>query len=240
MNATRTSRPRAAGFTLIELLVVIGIIAVLASMLLPAMFAVSQQTKVSNTEATLKRICMALELYSKSCGTYPPDSLPLDAQIINFQGIQSGSPPSYVKLKLVATIPPGPYELAGPAYPPEALYYYLCNAFITLEPPSLNVRARAETADCNLNGIAEIIDAWGRPFLYNRSSFPGFLDTYYNYAGNPRHNYNGYDLLSVGPDAQTGTNNLPPIGPTTLPTFCSNALTSDYGKGGDDIVNWNK
>ena len=73
MTPYRGHRPRTRGFTLIELLVVIGIIAVLASMLLPAMFAVSQSAKVANADALIKRISVALDVYFKTYAYYPPD-----------------------------------------------------------------------------------------------------------------------------------------------------------------------
>jgi len=229
---TRTAhRHLTRGFTLIELLVVMGIIAVLASMLLPAMFAVSQQTKVSNTEALLKRIAVALDTYHKAYAYYPPDFINQNRPIVNLQGTLSGTPPTYTVVPTLTN-----------AYPAEALYYYLCHRYLSREHPMLNLRLSIEASDTQSNGLPEIIDSWGRPILYNRRAFPAVADTEYNFAGNPKHNAETYDLYSVGPDGQTGAGkDLPEFGPTTMALFCTRAMdNADDGNQEDDICNWKK
>ena len=224
-HEARTSRT-ARGFTLIELLVVIGIIAALAAILLPAIRAVTRATRTSTTEALIQRLAIALDHYFKEESYFPPDYMPSDAGFVNFRGTGYGA-------------------LATALSPPETLYYYLAHPQLTLQHPMLKL-SRTETMDTNQNSFPEVVDPWGRPLLYNRPVFPGCADGYYNYAAtgvelDPAHNTGEYDLYSVGPDGQTGDDDLPSPGPTTLGEFCQKGMdNSNDGEGEDDVANWKK
>lgn len=65
------SRRRA--FTLIELLIVVAILGILMSILLPALFMVSEQARQSQARAELRTLATALESYRDDWGVYPPD-----------------------------------------------------------------------------------------------------------------------------------------------------------------------
>src|SRR5688500_180115 len=60
------------GFTLIELLVVIGIIAVLASLMLPAMSSAKDRAKMTTCINNLRQIGLGVKMYVGDEGKFPP------------------------------------------------------------------------------------------------------------------------------------------------------------------------
>ena len=69
----RRSHPR-AGYTLIELLVVMGIIAVIASLILPITKSLKKRRIISVAQAQLNQVQTAIENYKSKIGFYPPDN----------------------------------------------------------------------------------------------------------------------------------------------------------------------
>ena len=62
------------GFTLVELMVVVAIIAVIAGIVVPNYVHARRQAAVSNTQANMKQIATALELYFADKQDYPAGS----------------------------------------------------------------------------------------------------------------------------------------------------------------------
>jgi prepilin-type N-terminal cleavage/methylation domain-containing protein len=62
------------GFTLVELMVVVAIIAVIAGIIIPNYVHARRQAVVSNTQANMKQVATALELYFADHQDYPAGS----------------------------------------------------------------------------------------------------------------------------------------------------------------------
>ena len=64
-------KPHRRAFTLIELLVVISIIALLVSLLLPALQKAKESAQVTQCQSTVKQFALALMLYEEDFGMFP-------------------------------------------------------------------------------------------------------------------------------------------------------------------------
>lgn len=71
MIEKRSSNRLVKGFTLVELLVVIGIIALLAAILLPAMNAAFTKAEKSQAQAEVRSILAAIQAYNNEYGKLP-------------------------------------------------------------------------------------------------------------------------------------------------------------------------
>jgi len=102
---TRHIRPASrAGFTLVELLVVIGIIALLAALVTPAVMQAQVAARNAALKVEIDMLHMAMMQYKNEYGSFPPcisGTLPTDPAVKHIQRlfprITSGSAPAEVK-----------------------------------------------------------------------------------------------------------------------------------------------
>ena len=80
-NADTRHEHKDAGFTLVELLVVLAIIGLIAALVAPQVLRYLGGARVETTQAQLKNIASALELYYLDSGRYPSTDVGLDVLV---------------------------------------------------------------------------------------------------------------------------------------------------------------
>jgi prepilin-type N-terminal cleavage/methylation domain-containing protein len=151
MDTTRTDDRARAGFTLIEMLIVIGIIAVLAAALMPALVEGGNAAKETNTKALFRRIEVACDSFERANHYYPPDDFVDPQGKLTFKsdnGINSGIESLVAFLSQVKATGADLSDL-GPQ---------LSNTDSDDNGALLPVLGRKERL--------EIADAWGTPLAY--------------------------------------------------------------------------
>src|SRR5437870_7033078 len=76
-NGKRSNRTSSA-FTVVELMVVVGVIAILASLLFPAVCRTQSAARSANCKANLHQLGLALRMYVDDFATYPLLLSPID------------------------------------------------------------------------------------------------------------------------------------------------------------------
>lgn len=193
-----TRKEKRLGLSLAELLVVIAAVAILCMLLLPAIPGRHRvHAKIALAKSMLGQLETALADYTADHGAYPPEKTPaLDK-------------------------------------PSETLYFYLVGMDISSPNKSNQEKLRRELKDTKVyfefmrnyledydnDGNYEVVDPWGRPWIYVRGDYDGEPGTSRNAW--PLHNGDSYDLYSVGPDGRTGT-------PTRKKKWKEDARTYEY------------
>jgi len=73
MAQTRRVRRRRRGFTLLEVLLVVGILALLAAFVVPALTGAGDRAKIDLTKSNMGNLTTPLELFNQAVGRYPKD-----------------------------------------------------------------------------------------------------------------------------------------------------------------------
>ena len=197
MNQLQSQSHR-RGFTLVELLVAIGIIMVLIGILLPALGKVSTKAKMTSTTATMNEFAKACDVFYTQFGYYPgivpesylantpnapisgtenallhlmggairnddPNYANASGTVLTFTGPTGSAPPTILIKVNPIDIGKGP-RIEGKQYDP----------FFTPKDAQLKIAVGQVGQTLPL---PDLLDAWGQPIGYIRSSRPTGLMT---------------------------------------------------------------
>jgi prepilin-type N-terminal cleavage/methylation domain-containing protein len=202
-----------SGFTLVELLAAIGIIAILAAMLFPALRAVQRKSREKAARATIDRLKLALEQYQADFGDYPPTTL--GALGVATNGVNEGIE-SVVRC-VTTTRERGPY------FPAEEKE--LANTdedTIARDPCASTIGSRE---------AFELVDPWGNPFVYFHHR---------DYRGGQkieRYAFPVHGRLPCKPRPSEKTGQYP--GAASFMVWSVGANGENEDGSGDDITSWN-
>jgi prepilin-type N-terminal cleavage/methylation domain-containing protein len=210
MSRARTQGDR--GFTLVEILVVVGILALLAALIFPAVSFAQRRSREKAAAARIEQLKLALSAYEADFGDYPPTSLAAPGLATNGtnEGIEA------LVRCLTTRRERGPYatfedkELAN------------TDEDSLLRDPCDSTIASKE--------LFELVDPWGNPYIYyhNRDYRGGAKLERYILANGER------AICKPHPNPKTGQ--YPAVSSFMIWSVGANGVNED-GEG-DDIASW--
>lgn len=192
----RTAAARTSGFTLIEMLVVVAIIGLLIGLVTVALAGQSETGRITDCRARIVGLAQLIESYADRMGDYPPSrlgALGLKGANADNEGIEA----------CVAALRSGAYTGRRPE---EA---WLGNT-------DGDANAGLKSADGS-TALLELLDPWDNPLIYIGNADYGHEFSYRLASGDVRvraalnattgapHQFEGFQLLSAGPDGELGT-----------------------------------
>jgi prepilin-type N-terminal cleavage/methylation domain-containing protein len=207
--------PLAEGFTLTEVIAVLAIIAILATAVLGVGRYAMKRARIGKAKATLEKLALAIGLYKEDFGGYIPDTV----QSENGNSLRV----AIDKLRWSRTYTdalgrkrskPSPNDYDKPS---EILFFFLQEMYDVMNQDQGSRQAnrsllanlprkqayvhfkKNELADTDHDGLPEIVDGWGMPFLYvAKDKVRG--DSAANIEPHEGKNPESFSLYSFGPD----------------------------------------
>lgn len=227
--------------TLMELLVVVLIISILATIATGVYTGEARKARIAATHDLLKQLEIAIARYEVDTGSLPPsgsgNQLPPADLAANTGSRYNGSGYLYIALTK---------SLSGSANRPLSSLWD--GPYIQFQADQL----KAQSGSTNVPGRIDVVDAWGHPILYVNSADYNKGGTGFNGGsrlfegtrpsganpdlpapnpfvalGETYYNTNTYQLVSFGPDSQSGS-----------VTNILNFTFSFVGTDADDITNF--
>jgi prepilin-type N-terminal cleavage/methylation domain-containing protein len=206
-----------SGFSLAEIIAVLAIMAILAAAVVGVGRYAAKKARVGKADATLEKIRLAVELYRQDFDMYPPDS----KDTKNGESLAS----ALARLNWRAGFRDalgreGRSRPSDSNYdkPSEILFFFLEEMYdvMNFDPGSRQANKRVlarlprtkayvkfkrnELADTDHDGLPEIVDGWGMPFLYVARDWLAGDSPAVNIEPHKGKNPESFSLYSFGPD----------------------------------------
>jgi prepilin-type N-terminal cleavage/methylation domain-containing protein len=218
----REASRKRGGFTLTEVIAVIAIIAILATVVVAVGRYALKRARIGKTDATFGKLVLGIGLYKEDFGLYIPESVDtkngesLETVFRNahYPELSLRWPAGFVDALGKQRSAPSVRDYDKPS---EILFFFLQEMYDAMNFNSTSrgqnksllaslPRKKAyvefkgkELADTDGDGLPEIVDGWGRPFLYvAKDRLKG--DSRVNVEPHQGKNEESFSLYSFGPD----------------------------------------